>query len=527
MSQDSTGTPSWEAVAAELRAYREQQKQTWGDLDSALIGRYLADEVTDTERSLVETSLQDHPELRILTEIVGDVLADCTPAAPVETEAVPPRILSFTSAKPARKNRFQRYQRQFALAAAACLLFGLGVLFDRQSTDPSRAGTSVADGSLEANRKGQFRIARKEFKPVGQEVGDPLSRPEQDVVALANDFVDKNEFEKAAQVLFFVPPRQPTPDIPAPPAPHTRQLNQAVVNLAERVLETMSASDDQDKKKDSGGFNPAGTAGGSGIKFVSAPDAKSSETRGWILSNSLPYLVDGVKQQTDRGLQRRSATALGRMGSYAAPVVSQLGETLRNSDCPVQQTVLTEVFRNLGPEARPAAKDIEYVAGKCCKEVQPHAREALAAVRMPDWIGVRDNAHVLDEKVKQRVNQRIRELSRVHHIHVVAETVSKLPPNAMAAYSASKGEEQKAAYLVGVARKRSHDIGAERGVYLLICVDPPSVQLALGTEAAAGKPTAGLAVDAARGRLEKSLKANGYDKGLEEVVQTIEQALAK
>src|SRR5947209_17485170 len=99
MSQDSTNPPSWDVVAAELRACREQQKQTWGELDSALIGRYLAGEVSAEERTLVETSLADHPELRILTEIVSDVLADCTPVV----EAPAPRLLSFSDAKPARK----------------------------------------------------------------------------------------------------------------------------------------------------------------------------------------------------------------------------------------------------------------------------------------------------------------------------------------------------------------------------------------------------------------------------------------
>jgi hypothetical protein len=215
------------------------------------------------------------------------------------------------------------------------------------------------------------------------------------------------------------------------------------------------------------------------------------------------------------------------MGAYAAPAVPQLAETLRHSQCPIQQTILTEVFKSLGPEARPAAKDLEYVADKCCKEVQPHAREALAAVRMPDWIGVRDNARILDEKVRQRVNHRIRELARVHHVNVVAETVSKLPPDTMTAYFAYQGEPQRSAYLSDIARKRSHDVGADRGVYLLICMDPPSVQVALSPEANAAKPMASLALNAARDRLEKSVKARGYDKGIEEVVQTIEQALAK
>src|SRR5438445_10646430 len=97
MSQDSTKDPSWDVVAAELRAGREQQKQTWGELDSALICRYLAGEAGNTERKLVEASLEDHPELRVLTEIVNDVMADCPPVAAIEAPAEP-RILSFSGA---------------------------------------------------------------------------------------------------------------------------------------------------------------------------------------------------------------------------------------------------------------------------------------------------------------------------------------------------------------------------------------------------------------------------------------------
>jgi len=529
MSPDSTGSPSWDVVAAELRACREQQKQTWGELDSALIGRYLAGEVSNTERKLVEASLEDHPELRVLTEIVSDVLADCSPVASVEAPAEP-RLLSFSSAKPARKSKFQRSQRLFALAAAACLLLGLGLALEQRSSNPSAGGFSLSDTSLMASNKGKlFNTARK--ADVNLTSSSSPARPEQELVALANDLVEKNEFEKAAQILFDTPMRDAAPSPPAVPVAHTSQLNEAVVNLTERYLNSMPGGfDDDARKTERHGFAPAGGAA-SAIKFVAATDKKSNETRGRILNNSLPYLLDGVKQQSNRTLQQRSANALGRMGSYAAPVVPQLAETLRRSECPIQQTVLTEVFKNLGPEARPAAKDLEYVAGKCCKQVQPHAQEAPAAVRMPDWIGVRDNARVLDEKVKHRVNQRIRELARVHHVQVVAETVSKLPDSTMDTYFAYKGENQRAAYLSDVARKRSHDVGADRGVYLLICMDPPSVQVALGDQSNAGKPAASLAINAARDRLEKSVRTKepgqGYDKDIEEVVRSIEQALAK
>src|SRR5215213_8132382 len=101
MSQEPAEFPSWDAVAAELRACRAQQKQTWGELDNALIGRYLAGEVTSEERDRVEASLEEHPELRILTEIVSGVLAGCA----TEAEPVQPRALAFTPARPRTRSR--------------------------------------------------------------------------------------------------------------------------------------------------------------------------------------------------------------------------------------------------------------------------------------------------------------------------------------------------------------------------------------------------------------------------------------
>src|SRR5260370_9873550 len=75
-SPSASTAMEWDVLTAELRAYRNQQKQTWGDLDNALIGRFLAGEVTADQRRMVEAALNDHPELRKLTDLVLDVLHD-------------------------------------------------------------------------------------------------------------------------------------------------------------------------------------------------------------------------------------------------------------------------------------------------------------------------------------------------------------------------------------------------------------------------------------------------------------------
>ena len=78
----STDFGQWDRVASELRACREAQQEAWGDVDNAMLGRYLADDVTPQERRRIEKDLEHHPELRKLTDLVSDVLRDCEVASP-------------------------------------------------------------------------------------------------------------------------------------------------------------------------------------------------------------------------------------------------------------------------------------------------------------------------------------------------------------------------------------------------------------------------------------------------------------
>src|SRR5260370_41297705 len=101
MSHERATPAQWDVLTAELRSYREQQKQTWGELDNALIGRYLAGEVTDDERRAVETALKDHPELRKLTDLVLDALNEFQPSS-FEPPASLPRLLPCTDRRHTR-----------------------------------------------------------------------------------------------------------------------------------------------------------------------------------------------------------------------------------------------------------------------------------------------------------------------------------------------------------------------------------------------------------------------------------------
>src|SRR5262245_13627082 len=51
----------WSWIAAELKSYRDAQRQAWGDLDDVTMARYLAGEATEEERSRVEEAMARFP----------------------------------------------------------------------------------------------------------------------------------------------------------------------------------------------------------------------------------------------------------------------------------------------------------------------------------------------------------------------------------------------------------------------------------------------------------------------------------
>jgi tetratricopeptide (TPR) repeat protein len=125
MTNEPNSSSGWNRVASELRAYRELQRKAWGDTDNALLGRYLADEVDPHERQKVEAALDEHPELRQLTDLVREVLGECeaNPAAQPEE----PDVLPFAPPKVTAKRATFRPGRRLGWLVAACLLVGVGI----------------------------------------------------------------------------------------------------------------------------------------------------------------------------------------------------------------------------------------------------------------------------------------------------------------------------------------------------------------------------------------------------------------
>jgi hypothetical protein len=133
----------WERVAAELRSCRESQKRAWGDIDDLTLGRYLAGEVTDDERQRIDQALEQLPDLRLLTDLLHDVLSDTAPVEPS-----PVTLPLKPTARP-RQAFWSRVRPYIGLALAASLLLSLGIVLPRlapsSSSDESPASYTMID----------------------------------------------------------------------------------------------------------------------------------------------------------------------------------------------------------------------------------------------------------------------------------------------------------------------------------------------------------------------------------------------
>src|SRR5436309_1512940 len=63
--EKSMETPDreWDRVARDLRSYRKEQRRQWGDVDEALIARYLTGGCTPDEKLKVERARREFPRV--------------------------------------------------------------------------------------------------------------------------------------------------------------------------------------------------------------------------------------------------------------------------------------------------------------------------------------------------------------------------------------------------------------------------------------------------------------------------------
>src|SRR5262249_7528144 len=113
------------------------QRRAWGDVDDATLGRYLSDEASSSEQASIEAALQNHADLRLLTDIIRDVLAESGDAIPSLPAEPAPQILAFRP--PAKPRKVSFFRQRAALLAGACLFLAVGLVLFRSDNTTSDA----------------------------------------------------------------------------------------------------------------------------------------------------------------------------------------------------------------------------------------------------------------------------------------------------------------------------------------------------------------------------------------------------
>ena len=464
MSQERANPAQWDVFTAELRSYREQQKQTWGDLDNALIGRYLAGEVTDEERRTVETACKNHPELRKLTDLVLDVLNEL-PASSSEPPAAPPRLLSFTDHRRARRPFLSRVRERAALVSAACLLLALGVALLRV---PGPAPVRYV-----ARLRGP-EVAQV-VPPTGAPLDDTFPAPPVAAASIravsAVDRVPQQRVEEIARVADWVEPRL------------RRDVRSSMVKTSAPAGL-------------SGGMKTAAPARG---HFFASKDNRATPAD---LKRATPYLALGLCQDARPILRDRCGRALLRLAPYAGEAVPLLKQALQQPCSAKQRKIIVEVLKNLGPAANDAAPVLATLAERGPADLRAEAREALCCVS----VGVHDQAHVLSPAACRRLNAHAARLSQ-RRLYFTTQTYRRKPSRRTQTYSFQNLPANCC------------------GVCVAICAESQAVEVTLTPDLAGKDPR--LNARSLQKLIQKHLRDRTPEKGLEEAVTLLEQTMAR
>jgi len=225
-----------------------------------------------------------------------------------------------------------------------------------------------------------------------------------------------------------------------------------------------------------------------------------------------------------RSFAAKSAPAPQQPARVLEEAARVLEYGLEQDDRPELQQKCCEALAKLGPVAQRAAPTLKRVPNKAPLPVCDRAEEALRFVDLPcGTAGVNDIAHVLADTSCQRVDRHIQKLCRKHHLCFVAETVRSLPDDATKILPVV--EEAKREQVARWAEVRRRQVGAQDGVYFLICQNPPTVHVALGKDVKAKVLPSRLTEQSLRGLLYAH--RHDKDKGLEKAVLLVEHELSR
>ena len=65
---------NWEDCMQSLQAYKQEQKNIWGNIDDLIIGRYIVNECSAKEKIMVEEAMIVYPQLAICIDFIKKII---------------------------------------------------------------------------------------------------------------------------------------------------------------------------------------------------------------------------------------------------------------------------------------------------------------------------------------------------------------------------------------------------------------------------------------------------------------------
>jgi len=449
---------SWAEAAQELRAQRDKQREAWGSVDSSTLGRYLADEVDAGERARVEAEIASHPELARLTELVRDVLADFEPdevpapvvpapllapephrpiaaSAPMASPAADPDEPAVLPFQPRRQRGFfSRFRHEIALAAAACVLVGLGwavFQFASPPTDaPGVANVAMAAGQPARTNLPADSVAVASLKPLDvldrrlseqQQADQPVNgayfeqayfnvarsagleyhpRYAQSLEHFGNCLKDQGQLAWAGEK--YEQAYNIRRDNAGPNAPETVRAANQLAGVYQLALNVPNTNDFAERGHQTRLMAPTPALHMEMAKAGPEPDVRRlrqlqdfrtkivAQAPAKVRESVVPVLAQALRHGTSDEERLRMLQALGRLGCAARDATPLVIERYRQADGPVEKRAALLTLGRIGAEM-PGVPDLlrEVVetdgllaldAGQALLDLGPAGRKQLEAL---------------------------------------------------------------------------------------------------------------------------------------------------
>jgi hypothetical protein len=163
----------WALLAEDLKAYRESQRRTWGDIDEVTIARYVVGEATVEERARTERAMREYPAVRECVATVRDLIQIPAAGQRPAVETAAPTTLPFPSLEPVART-MGRLRRRPAIAAGLILALVGGLVVATWITGRSSRRTEppAADVAERNPSEPSIQIASRPKDGIEYHVGE-------------------------------------------------------------------------------------------------------------------------------------------------------------------------------------------------------------------------------------------------------------------------------------------------------------------------------------------------------------------